>query len=393
VKKIPNPDYIPSKEEKAKWEKEVSSYKKVAPSVATIKIEKKIFQGIKYETFDSSKVSIADTEKGKANYRTLSYANRMMLIYTDIFEFAKKQNKMEMMNYFKERKLNMAHSEISKLGFIPVVKFSELVDQLKRSFPMEDLVDVNVLNDSEHSKPYSFKLHYIEKGGVIVYPSFHKYKTNLVTGFMFRPTAPKQWMIDSHMKEIQMSSNDIFETLPYGLTSEFITATNAIKCVVEGGPDAHCCPEVINGKKLLFVATPGVGGIKEAHFGLLKGQTLRLMFDPDNAGQIGMYGSRSIKVGLLEEHKFPRNKKGLQEFNALKSKLDADKTEYYELESDGVIQKCIKAGVNVEVCSWDKDYGDINDVKRQVESKTAPFKTMEEFLTKFVSTKRINSCK
>lgn len=388
VSKIPNPEHIPPKGTEQSWNKMIANYKPAAPIVPIVETKKKEFI-MTHDVFDAKKTREADTDKGYKIHKTLPYANRLMLIYTDIYNFSMKQDRKEMNEYFSERKINTSHSALKELGFIPVSKFDELTAYLKQRYSLDDLVEVRVLNDSEHTRPNSFYLHYIKKGGVIAYPSFHKYQYNLVTGFMFRPTQPEKWMIDKHMKEIQLSVNDIYETLPYGFTNSFITATNAIKCVVEGGPDAHCCPEKINGKDLLFISSPGAGNLKEQQLGLLKGQTLRFMLDPDKAGEMGVYGYISINSNLIDEHKFPRNKKGLNDCKAFKQKLESDNTESYEVKHDGAIHKCLRAGVFCEVCSWDENYGDLNNIRKHIANKAIPFSSIEEFLTKAVIVTKI----
>lgn len=392
VSKIPNPDYVPLASEKREWDKILTKVKSVTSydKNTTQPMTKKSYS-ISYQNFDSKRVRKADTKKGEDLYLSLPYKDRLMLIYTFIYHFSMQQDRQDLKNYLQAREVSVNHNEIKTLGYIPVVKFSELLNILKKKYPISDLIEMNVINDEEHTKPLSFKLHYIEEGGVILYPSFHKYNYNLVTGFMFRATKPKQWMIDAHMKEIQMSCNEIYETLPYGFTSSFIMDEDAIKCVVEGGPDAHCCPEEINGKKLLFISLPGVNGMKENQLGLLKGQTLRLMLDPDLAGQIGMYGSITIKKDLIEEFKFTRSKEGLLEYKKTKELLESSKTSFYEVKTDGIVHKCHRAGVKVEVCSWDERWGDLNDVRKKIQSGIAPFSDMKEFLLKHTVVKKIKS--
>ncbi|QKF59220.1 DNA primase [Aliarcobacter lanthieri] len=348
----------------------------VAPKV---KEEKKI----KY--FIPSLKRDANLKDGFKNYVSLPLKFKMMLIYTFIYNFSLEQDQAKKIEYFSKREVNLNHSSINKLGFIPVEKFDELTLKLIKWFGEDVLVDLNILNDVEHEKaPLKFKLWYIKQGGVITFPSFHIYQTNLVTSFMFRPTQPEKWMSKSHMKEIQMSNNDLYSSAPFGLTYDFIANKNAIKCLVEGGPDTLCNEETFNGKDFLFIGSPGTNGLKEEHLNLLKGQTLRIMLDPDNAGRMATYGSVTISCEEFTK-RFAKDKKGLQEIEIQKKYLDLNKIKYYESHNDGYAQKCLNAGVIPELCSWNPEFGDMNDVRKLALSGEAPFKSMEEFFKKFVS--------
>jgi hypothetical protein len=388
VQKMPNPEYVPSKEEQEAWEKEKKSFSQ-KPTAPVVETAQEKFE-MSYKEFHPQATKVADLGKGYSIYATLPYKARLMLIYTDIYQFSLVQEQGRKSDYFKSREIDPERTDIARLGYIPVEKFEELKEVLTRKYPLEDLVEVRVLNDSEHNKPYSFKLHYIKKGGVVVYPSFHVYQTNLVTGFMFRPTHPEKWMIESHLKEIQMSANDIYSTLPYGFTNTFIQASNAVKCVVEGGPDSHCLPEEIRGRKIMFISSPGAGNLKEEQLGYLKGQTLRFMLDPDEAGQKGFYGYISIKKDLLEERIFLRNKEGITAAHKYKEELQKEKIQFYESVQDGELHKCARAGVQAEVCTWNKEWGDLNDVRKHVVRKSIPVESMEEFLASHVKVKKVS---
>lgn len=388
IEKIPNPEYKPKVYEKTSWEKVLKEFKPSVPTIPTMELKKEKFV-IQYNEFNPSKTRLSNIKKGYEQYKTLPFVARLTLIYTDIYNFSLIQKMDEKLEYFKNRDVNTDHKGLQELGFIPVERFNDLITLLKEKYPIDDLVEVRVLNDSEHSKPNSFALHYIKNGGVVVYPLFHIYQTNLVTGFMFRPTKPEKWMIESHLKEIQMSANDIYETLPFGFTNNYVSAVNAVKCVVEGGPDAHCCPERINGRDLLFISSPGAGNLKETQLGLLKGQTLRFMLDPDKAGRIGVFGSLTLKVDLINEFEFVKDSNGIKEYLAKKEELEIQKIQFFEVEREGEIDKCKRAGVSVEVALWDSSYGDLNDVKKLITKKRIPATSIEEFLTKFVTVKKI----
>ncbi|MDD3054829.1 MAG: CHC2 zinc finger domain-containing protein [Aliarcobacter sp.] len=352
------------------------------------KINKK--EEVKYKIFNPSLRRDADLKKGFKNYIEMPLKFKMMLIYTYIYNFSLEQEQFEKIEYFAKREVNLNHSSINKLGFIPVEKFDELTEKLIKWFGLEVLVELGVLNDSEHIKaPLKFKLYYIKKGGVITFPSFHIYKTNLVTSFMFRPTQPEDWMIESHMKEIQMSNNDLHQSVPYGLTYDFIANKNAIKCLVEGGPDTLCNEEIFKNKDFLFIGSPGTNGLKEQHLNLLRGQNLRIMLDPDVAGKIATFGSITLQCDEYKSKRFIRNQEGLELLSIEKKYLDSKNIKYYESKQDGYIQKCLKSGVVPEVCTWDERYGDMNDVRKLALSGKAPFKNMEDFLTNYVSVVKI----
>lgn len=359
------------------------------PKKTIVVVTPKVKEEKKVKKFIPSLKRDADLKKGFKNYVSLPLKFKMMLIYTYIYNFSLKQDQSEKIEYFTKREVNLNHSSINKLGFISVEKFDELTEKLIKWFGEDVLVDLNIINDVEHEKaPLKFKLWYVKQGGVITFPSFHIYQTNLVTSFMFRPTQPEKWMIESHMKEIQMSNNDLYSSVPFGLTYDFIVNKNAIKCLVEGGPDTLCNEETFNGKDFLFIGSPGTNGLKEEHLNLLKGQTLRIMLDPDNAGRMATYGSVTISCEEFTK-RFAKDKKGLQEIEIQKKYLDLNKIKYYESHNDGYIQKCLNAGVVPEVCSWNPKYGDMNDVRKLALSGKAPFKSMQKFFTKFVTVKKV----
>lgn len=398
VKKIPNPEYQPPKEEENKWNRQKANYKKVDPSVPTKEIKETKYV-LEYEVFDNTKSSIADLKNGEAMYAKLPYVSRMMLIYTEMYRFSLMQDRKELIEYFANRKINTSHTRLEQLGFIPVSNFKGMINFLYSKFEediTEDLVELGVILPSTHNDAYNFTLRYVLKGGLIVFPSFDLYKKNLITGFMLRPTQPEQWMIDKHMKEIQMSNQDLKKTLPHGCTFDLINDSNAIKCIVEGGPDAYCCDEEINGKKLLFMSSPGTNGFKAEQLGLFKGQILRIMFDQDSAGRCGANGyitlGYSTEDGKNKKENFPRDKKGLKALALEKKRLELNKISFSEYKYDGLVQKCFKAGVQPQVVSWDEQYGgDLNDVRKNMLCGKTPFKSMNEFLTKYTTVTRINN--
>jgi len=339
-----------------------------------------------YKKFNPSLKRDANLIKGFKNYISLPMKFKMLLIYTFIYKFSLKQDQSPKIEYLRQREVNLNHSSIKQLGFIPVSKFDELTNALIKWFGIDVLVELNILNDIKHDKAaLKFKLWYVKQGGIIVFPSFHIYQTNLVTAFMFRPTNPEDWMVKSHMKEIQMSNNDLYSSVPYGLTYDFIANKNAIKCLVEGGIDTLCNEEIFKGKDFLFIGSPGTNGFKEEHLSLLKGQTLRIMLDPDSAGRMATYGYVTIQCKLYKNKRFVRDKKGLQELELEKRYLVSNHIKFFETTYDGYIQKCFKVGIYAEICSWNPKYGDMNDIRKLALSGKAPFKSMEEFLTNFVS--------
>jgi len=393
VFKKPNPKYIPPKNEKQLWsitKKNFSASKPKVPIVNTQKVD----SNKELSIFEPNKKRKANVRKGMEMYDNLSLKDKMMVVYTCIYNYSLQQQQDEKLNYFESRQLNMKHSKIKEVGFIPVEKFDELTKKLVDKFNIEDLIELKVLNDKEHKQaPLKFKLWYVKKGGLIVYPSFHIYQTNLVTAFMFRPTHPEKWMIDSSMKEIQMSNNYLFSKTPYGLTYDTVANNNAIKCIVEGGPDSMCCPETINGKNLLFIASEGTHGFKQEHFGYFKGQKLRIMLDPDVAGKKGTYGYILVQSDFYKDNKgkeFTRDKKGYEQLHLERERLNANKAKFFETKHDGYIQKCLNADVIPEVCTWDEKYGDLNDVRKSILNGTTPFKSMNEFLTNFITVTRVN---
>jgi DNA primase len=146
------------------------------------------------------------------------------------------------------------------------------------------------------------------KGGkdACVVPSFDLY-TDMVTGLMFRP----QLQI-GRIKELQMSVPSIIPPLSFGLGRKTILREEPV-FFTEGHIDALSLPI-----GSCFVANPGVNTYHEQTLGLLQGRSCVIAYDMDKAGAEGA------------------------------AKLSASLT---------------KAGANVSVLEWDKDWGkDLNEL-------------------------------
>jgi hypothetical protein len=82
-------------------------------------------------------------------------------------------------------------------------------------------------------------------------------------------------------------------------------------------------------------------------------------------------------VGLTAAHKY-------------KEELQKEKIQFYESVQDGELHKCARAGVQAEVCTWNKEWGDLNDVRKHVVRKSIPVESMEEFLASHVKVKKVS---
>jgi hypothetical protein len=352
---------------------------------------------VEYETFDTnpSLKRDANINIGIEKYNELSESNKMMLLYTLLYRFSQGEDKKAIYGYHKNRNANTSHTKLSKLGYIPASKYAELVSYITDKVDcIDDLIKFGIINDSKDTKfPLSFKLSYVKKGGLIVYPSFHLYKTNLVTSFMFRPTHPEQWMKDSNLKEIRMSNSDLVTPLPHGMDYNFVSNKNAIKVIVEGGPDAYCSDEQLKSKDLLFASIPGVNGLKLEKLGLLKDQELWLMLDQDIAGQKATYGYTdvSFKKDKQIEHKiFINDEDGLQACKFFAKEMNKNKISNHQTKHIGLVDNCLKAGVKPCIINWDTSFGrDINDVRNNMIKGHTPFKTMDDFYSNYIQITKI----
>ena len=354
VPKIINPDYNPN-------------YKNFNTSVVSPlpKIKKTCYE-IEYQSFNSYKdfVNISLHEVYQ-KYNKMSKSQKLKMVYTAIYRLALATDQKAKYSYYSKR--GIAPSErMEKIAYLSTNDFNTLEDVLKKWFPLEDLIEFAVLSDAESKTPHRWKLGYVKKGGLLLVPSFDLY-TDMVTGFMARPTHPPKWMIEKKMKEIQISQTHLIKPLPFGLTYEMLNSTSPFVFTTEGHPDALALPETMKidevEHKIFCIATPGTHGYSDEMLGLLKGKKVLLAYDQDEAGKKGALGSVSFS-SQEDSFVFIDNQDGYQQIKLLKDEYDLRDIEYTTSEHAGLLQRLWKASVDASHLEWDEKLGiDVNDVK------------------------------
>ena len=262
--------------------------------------------------------------------------------------------------YYKKRGIDTENKWLKKIGYLAVENFDEIFAKATALFPMELLELVGFAKKDDNGE-FKLSFNYVKKGGILIVPSFDLY-SNMVTGFMLRPTQPEQWMKDRHMKEIQLSNTSLIFPIPFGLTAYSLKKFNEFY-VTEGHPDGLALPD--NGedeKGRGFFSIPGVNGLSESHLGLLKGKKVIICFDQDRAGQKSAFGYSVIEyngqrvdfINKIEEFK------KIEKINFLNN----SGVEYKEVVYQGISSKLEKAGIEYSIKEWDTKLGsDINDVR------------------------------
>lgn len=309
---------------------------------------------IEYLRFDNSKECqkvVLNDYRGK--YNTLSKEQRLKMVYTYIYRFslATKQN-AKFAFYKNERGIDTKNSYLQKIGYIAIKEIDNLLSTLKKLFPMEDLQEFGVFKEDG-----SFSFKYIKKGGLILVPSFDLY-TDMVTGFMIRPTHAPQWMQERGVKELQLSKNNIVIPIPFGLTCK-ILKTQEVIYITEGHIDLLSIPGNEDTISRAAIASPGTNGIKEEVLGLLSKKQVILVFDQDTAGQKAEYGYIRVDFKNGEYIDIIQNENYKNELQ--KAKARKDYIGY--LAHLGFKQKLIMAGAKVKILTWDKALGgDVNEL-------------------------------
>jgi hypothetical protein len=214
----------------------------------------------------------------------------------------------------------------------------------------------------------SFAFDYIKEGGLLVVPSMDLY-TDMVTGFMIRPTHPAKWMKERGLKELQLSKSHILKPLPFGLTCRALKEHDEFY-LTEGHPDLCSIPGNINGDiERAGIASPGTYGFRSEMLSLLRGKRVILMYDQDFSGRKAVEGYHSLTYKMGEEDKtleFLDTREGKKSLKEKMGLLGADANPHVKFHM-GMKQKLRLAGVrDVEVLTWDKALGgDLNDVRIQ----------------------------
>ena len=234
-------------------------------------------------------------------------------------------------------------------------------DVLSLLFKLDEQVDMKFEVEKDDNGEFKLSFNYVKKGGILIVPSFDLY-SNMVTGFMLRPTHPEQWMKDRHMKEIQLSNTSLIFPIPFGLTYYSLKKFNEFY-VTEGHPDGLALPD--NGedeKGRGFFSIPGVNGLSESHLGLLRDKKVIICFDQDRAGQKSAYGYSVIEYNSQRVDFINK----IEEFKKIEkiNFLNNSGVEYKEVVYQGISSKLEKAGIEYSIKEWDTKLGsDINDVR------------------------------
>ena len=367
IQKVLNPDYIDEKGQTLSSEELKKAQESIRALQETIKHEiKETITKIDYLEFDVSKKykvveAIKEFLPGATLWEKLDDSRKLKVVYTwfyrETFTYGSQTAKYM---YYKKRGIDTENKWLKKISYLAVENFEDIYSKATALFPME-LLELVGLAKKDDNGEFKLSFSYVKKGGILIVPSFDLY-SNMVTGFMLRPTHPEQWMKDRHMKEIQLSNTSLIFPIPFGLTNYSLRKFNDFY-VTEGHPDGLALPDNGNDEKGRgFFSTPGVNGLNESHLGLLKGKRVIICFDQDRAGQKSAFGYSVIEyngqrvdfVNKLEDFK------KLEKINSLKS----SNLEFKEIAYQGISSKLEKAGVEYFIKQWDTKLGsDVNDVR------------------------------
>ena len=364
IQKVLNPEYVDEKGQTLSSEELKKAQESIRALQETIKHEiKETITKIDYLEFDSRKKyklvdDIQEFLPDTKLWEKLDDAQKLKVVYTwlyrETFTYGSQAAKYM---YYKKRGIDTTNKWLKKIGYLAVENFNEIFAKATALFPMELLELVGFAKKDDNGE-FKLSFNYVKKGGILMVPSFDLY-TNMITGFMLRPTHPEQWMKDRHMKEIQLSNTSLIFPIPFGLTYYSLKKFNEFY-VTEGHPDGLALPD--NGedeKGRGFFSIPGVNGLSESHLGLLKGKKVIICFDQDRAGQKSAFGYSVVE---LSGQKFDF-------INQLEDEIKSNfmsnpELEFKEVVYQGISSKLEKAEVEYSIKQWDKKIGsDVNDVR------------------------------
>ena len=364
IQKVLNPEYIDDKGQTLSSEELKKAQESIKALQETIKHEvKETITKIDYLEFDSRKKYklVDDIKEFLPNtklWEKLDDAQKLKVVYTwlyrETFTYGSQAAKYM---YYKKRGIDTTNKWLKKISYLAVENFNEIFARATAIFPMELLELVGFAKKDDNGE-FKLSFNYVKKGGILMVPSFDLY-TNMITGFMLRPTHPAQWMKDRHIKEIQLSNTSLIFPIPFGLTYYSLKKFNEFY-VTEGHPDGLALPD--NGedeKGRGFFSIPGVNGLSESHLGLLKGKKVIICFDQDRAGQKSAFGYSVVE---LSGQKFDF-------INQLEDEIKSNfmsnpELEFKEVVYQGISSKLEKAEVEYSIKQWDKKIGsDVNDVR------------------------------
>lgn len=368
IQKVLNPEYIDDKGQTLSSEEFKKAQESIRALQETINLEiKETITKIDYLEFDSTKKykvvdDIQEFLPDTKLWEKLDDAQKLKVVYTWLYRetFTYGYQAAKYM-YYKKRGIDTTNKWLKKISYLAVENFDDIYSKATALFPMEILELVGFAKKDEDKDEFRLSFNYVKQGGILIVPSFDLY-TNMVTGFMLRPTHPEQWMKDRHMKEIQLSNTSLIFPIPFGLTYYSLKKFNEFY-VTEGHPDGLALPD--NGEDEEgrgFFSIPGVNGLNESHLGLLRGKKVIICFDQDRAGQKSAFGYSVIEYDGQRYDFINR----LEDFKKLEkiNSLNSSNMEFKEIVYQGLSSKLEKAGIKYLIKQWDTKLGsDVNDVR------------------------------
>jgi len=279
-------------------------------------------------------------------YNTLSKEQKLKMVYSYIYRYSLLCDREKLISYYASRKISNKH--LNKIGFLGEDEIVNLVSELLDYCPIEDLVEFDIINDSKHKFPLSWK----QLKNCLVIPSFSIY-TDLIEGFMLRPIDDSNSWFKA--KEKRVCKSEIIKPLAFGFGYKILSSDCDIY-ITEGHIDALSLPE-----DYCFIAAPGVNALEHEQLGLLKDKNIKLVFDQDEAGLRSAWGYYEVSF-LNQKLLILKNQE--EDLKGMKNIFKVQNIEFSMFEHKGLKDKLIEAGAkSVDIICWDKSLGkDINEL-------------------------------
>jgi len=300
-----------------------------------------------------------------SKYASMQDEQRLKMVYTYLYRYALQTEQKAKFGYYKkERGIASNNTYIQTIGYLSQEDIAEVLTLMKKTFGSEDLEKFGILKRKEDKLVFAFN--YVNQGGLLVVPSFDLY-TDMVTGFMMRPTHPPQWMKEKGVKELQLSQTSILKPLPFGLNCKMLRENDEF-FFTEGHPDLCSIPGNINSQiKRAGIASPGTYGIADEALSLFRGKKVILVYDQDFSGQKAEHGYHTLVYDTVKAQRleFLDTKDGRKKFKEKKKILLEHNSQFETSFKMGMRQKLVLAGVkDIETLTWNKSWGeDINDLR------------------------------
>jgi len=295
----------------------------------------------------------------------MSIEQRLKMVYTFLYRYSLKTDQKPKFDFYKKRGIPPNSTYLQAIGYLSQDDLKEVLVLLEKHFGDNDLLEFGILKENKDKLVFLFD--YINlKGGLLMVPSFDLY-TDMVTGFMVRPTHPAEWLRKRGIKELQLSKSHIVKPLPFGLTCKALKGNDQF-FITEGHLDLLAIPGNINGDlERAGIASPGTHGFREEMMSLLRGKKVCLVYDQDFSGQKAELGYHELVYNISTEEKreeFLDNKEGRAKLKETISRLGKD-SKYTKKFHMGIRQKLTLAGVkDIQMLTWNRNLGgDINDLR------------------------------